>query len=78
MGDSIHESCEGLRISADPALPVLLLFDRAINSALPQRVRNRVDFEGSLNTYEFCDNVWTFVLNTVEFREGTELIKQIN
>lgn len=25
--------------------------------------------------YGFCDNVWTFVLNDVEFREVTELIK---
>uniref|UniRef100_A0A8I5TL17 Ral transcription factor IIA subunit 2 n=1 Tax=Pongo abelii TaxID=9601 RepID=A0A8I5TL17_PONAB len=31
--------------------------------------------QGSLNTYRFCDNVWTFVLNDVEFREVTELIK---
>lgn len=31
--------------------------------------------KGSLNTYRFCDNVWTFVLNDVEFREVTELIK---
>uniref|UniRef100_A0A8I5Y9B8 Transcription initiation factor IIA subunit 2 n=1 Tax=Rattus norvegicus TaxID=10116 RepID=A0A8I5Y9B8_RAT len=57
------------------ALQVLLLFDNAINSALAQRVRNRVNFRGSLNTYRFCDNVWTFVLNDVEFREVTELIK---
>ena len=26
-------------------------------------------FQGKLNTYLFCDNVWTFVLNNVEFRE---------
>ena len=26
-------------------------------------------FQGKLNTYRFCDNVWTFVLNNVEFRE---------
>lgn len=32
-------------------------------------------FKGSLNTYRFCDNVWTFVLNDVEFREVTELVK---
>ena len=31
--------------------------------------------KGSLNTYRFCDNVWTFVLNDVEFREATEFIK---
>ena len=34
-----------------------------------------VNFRGSLNTQRFCDNVWTFVLNDVEFREVTELIK---
>uniref|UniRef100_A0A8C0QZ93 Transcription initiation factor IIA gamma chain n=1 Tax=Canis lupus dingo TaxID=286419 RepID=A0A8C0QZ93_CANLU len=32
---------------------------------------------GSLNTNRFCNNVWTFVLNDVEFREVTELIKWI-
>lgn len=32
-------------------------------------------FQGHLNTYRFCDNVWTFVLNDVEFREVGEIIK---
>uniref|UniRef100_A0A8C5XL99 Transcription initiation factor IIA subunit 2 n=1 Tax=Microcebus murinus TaxID=30608 RepID=A0A8C5XL99_MICMU len=54
---------------------ILLQFDKAINSALAQRVRNRVNFRGSLNMYRFPDNVWTFVLNNVEFREVTELTK---
>lgn len=31
--------------------------------------------QGSLNTYRFCDNVWTFVLNDVEFREVTDMVK---
>ena len=26
-------------------------------------------YQGSLNVYRFCDNVWTFVLNNVEFRD---------
>lgn len=34
-----------------------------------------VFLQGSLNTYRFCDNVWTFVLNDVEFREVTDLVK---
>ena len=25
--------------------------------------------QGSLNVYRFCDNVWTFVLNNVEFKD---------
>ena len=30
---------------------------------------------GKLNTYRFCDNVWTFMLNDVEFREVQEVAK---
>ncbi|RXM94700.1 Transcription initiation factor IIA subunit 2, partial [Acipenser ruthenus] len=63
------------QITPQLALQVLLQFDKAINTALAQRVRNRVNFRGSLNTYRFCDNVWTFVLNDVEFREVTDLVK---
>ena len=31
--------------------------------------------QGKLNTYRFCDNVWTFVLNNVEFRDVQEIAK---
>lgn len=31
--------------------------------------------QGHLNTYRFCDNVWTFVLERVEFREVGEVVK---
>lgn len=30
---------------------------------------------GKLNTYRFCDNVWTFLLSDVEFRDVAELCK---
>ena len=30
---------------------------------------------GHLKTYRFCDNVWTFVLKEVEFRDVQELVK---
>ncbi|XP_059247248.1 transcription initiation factor IIA subunit 2-like [Mustela nigripes] len=79
LGNSLQESLDELiqsqQITPQLALQVLRQFGKAINSALAQRVRNRVNFRGSLNTYRFCDNVWTFVLNDVEFREVTELIK---
>ena len=32
-------------------------------------------YQGHLNTYRFCDNVWTFVLENVEFREVQEIAK---
>jgi len=56
------------------ALRVLLQFDRSINSALSTRIKTKLCFKAEkLNTYRFCDNVWTFMLNDVEFREFSEL-----
>lgn len=43
---------------------------------LATRVKSRLTFKaGKLNTYRFCDNVWTFMLNDVEFREVQEITK---
>merc|ERR1712113_1060940 len=40
------------------------------------RVKTKLHFKADkLNTYRFCDNVWTFMLKEVEFRENAELAK---
>nr|KAF6387643.1 hypothetical protein mMyoMyo1_008110 [Myotis myotis] len=48
LGNSLQESLDELiqsqQITPQLALQVLLQFDKAINSALAQRVRNRVNF----------------------------------
>ena len=55
---------------------ILLQFDKSINNALSNRVRQKVNFKAELlNTYRFCDNVWTLMLNDVEFRDFPELTK---
>ncbi|XP_041355898.1 transcription initiation factor IIA subunit 2-like [Gigantopelta aegis] len=73
LGHTLQESLDDLiqcsQISPQLALKVLLQFDKAINTALANRVKSKISFKGKLNTYRFCDNVWTFVLNDVEFRE---------
>ncbi|XP_022085328.1 transcription initiation factor IIA subunit 2-like [Acanthaster planci] len=77
LGNSLQESLDELiqtqQISPNLALTVLLKFDRAINDALSNRLRNKFSFKGHLNTYRFCDNVWTFVLNDAEFRNGDSI-----
>jgi len=63
-------------LSPNLALKVLLQFDKSINNALSNRVRQKVNFKAELlNTYRFCDNVWTLMLNDVEFRDFPELTK---
>ncbi|XP_028402551.1 transcription initiation factor IIA subunit 2-like [Dendronephthya gigantea] len=73
LGNSLQESLDELiqsqQISPQLALQVLLQFDKAINHALASQVKTRANFKGSLNVYRFCDNVWTFVLNHVEFKD---------
>ncbi|KAK6031105.1 Transcription initiation factor IIA, gamma subunit, helical domain protein [Ostertagia ostertagi] len=60
---------EGL-ITRPLAMKVLTTFDKNINKALAYRVKNKVQFKADkLVTYRYCDNVWTFVINGVEFRD---------
>lgn len=64
------------QITPQLACKVLLQFDKSINQTLATRVKSRLTFKASkLNTYRFCDNVWTFMLNDVEFREVQEITR---
>ena len=78
LGNTLQESLDELiqcgQVTPELALKVLQQFDKAINTALASMVKNKVNFKGHLNTYRFCDNVWTFVLNDVEFKEVQELV----
>lgn len=50
------------QITPQLALKVLLQFDKSINQALSNKVKSRITFKASkLNTYRFCDNVWTLM-----------------
>nr|QBH73597.1 transcription initiation factor IIA gamma chain [Thermobia domestica] len=80
LGNTLQESLDELiqygQITPQLAIRVLLQFDKAINNALATRLKSRITFKASrLNTYRFCDNVWTFMLNDVEFREMHEVAK---
>ncbi|XP_076028907.1 transcription initiation factor IIA subunit 2-like isoform X2 [Oratosquilla oratoria] len=74
LGNTLQETLDELiqfqQISPNLAIRVLLQFDRAINQALANKVRSKISFKADkLNTYRFCDNVWTFIMNNVEFKE---------
>ncbi|XP_063627889.1 uncharacterized protein LOC134799417 isoform X3 [Cydia splendana] len=80
IGNTLQESLDELiqygQITPALAVRVLLQFDKSINQALSNKVKSRLTFKaGKLNTYRFCDNVWTFMLNDVEFREVQEVAK---
>ncbi|XP_071942099.1 transcription initiation factor IIA subunit 2-like [Antedon mediterranea] len=75
LNESLDELIQSQHITPQLALTVLQKFDRAINISLGNKTKSKVSFKGHLNTYRFCDNVWTFVLDDVEFREGSDSVK---
>ena len=80
LGHTLQESLDELiqynQITPSLAAKILVQFDRSMNAALASRVKSRLTFKaGKLHTYRFCDNVWTFLLNDVEFREVHEVAK---
>jgi transcription initiation factor TFIIA small subunit len=71
---SIRPPIQDGQITPQLALKVMTTFDKAINKALSQRAKNKTIFKaGKLRTYRFCDNVWTFVMEDVEFRDSKQL-----
>ena len=80
LGHTLQEALDELMqhqlLTPQLAIKVLLQFDKSINTALNTRIRTKVTFRAEkLNTYRFCDNVWTFMLNDVEFREVSEVAR---
>ncbi len=80
LGHTLQESLDELvqysQIPPSLANRVLLQFDKSMNNALSTRVKARVTFKAEkLDTYRFCDNVWTFLLKDVEFKDTQELAK---
>lgn len=49
-------------------MKILNNFDRAIAEVLADKVKSRLNFKGHLETYRFCDDVWTFLVKDVKFK----------
>lgn len=49
-------------------MSILDHFDRTIAEVLASNVRARLTFKGHLETYRFCDDVWTFLVKDVKFK----------
>jgi hypothetical protein len=43
-------------------------FDQVIAQVLGEKVKARMSFKGHLDTYRFCDDVWTFILKDIKFK----------
>jgi transcription initiation factor TFIIA small subunit len=55
-------------------MKMLAQFDISISEALHTKVKSRATLKGNLHVYRFCDDVWTFVVQTANFRFENENI----
>ncbi|ROW09762.1 hypothetical protein VMCG_02601 [Cytospora schulzeri] len=68
LTDTLDDLITDTRIDPQLAMKILANFDRAIADVLQEKVKSRLTFKGSLDTYRFCDEVWTFLIKNVQFK----------
>ncbi|ELR09590.1 Transcription initiation factor IIA small chain (TFIIA 13.5 kDa subunit) [Pseudogymnoascus destructans] len=66
--DTLDELIGERRIEPQLAMKILSHFDRSITEVLQDKVKARMTFKGHLDTYRFCDEVWTFLIKDVTFK----------
>ncbi|RMZ90300.1 hypothetical protein DV736_g2470, partial [Chaetothyriales sp. CBS 134916] len=73
IGEALVDTIDALvihdgRIEPQLALRVLANFDRVVSEMLSENAKSRLTFKGHLETYRFCDDVWTFLVKDVKFK----------
>ncbi|EDO16527.1 hypothetical protein Kpol_1064p7 [Vanderwaltozyma polyspora DSM 70294] len=54
------------RIEASLAMRVLETFDRVVAESLKDNTQSKLTVKGLLDTYGFCDDVWTFIIKSCQ------------
>lgn len=74
LTDALDDLISDGRIAPQLAMKILSNFDRSITDILATHVNARLSFKGHLDTYRFCDEVWTFLIKDVTFKlENTQI-----
>ncbi|KAK0253235.1 Transcription initiation factor IIA subunit 2 [Friedmanniomyces endolithicus] len=68
LADTLDELISSRRIEPQLAMRVMQNFDQNIAAVLGEKVKARLSFKGHLDTYRFCDEVWTFIIKDVTFK----------
>ncbi|KAI9828057.1 MAG: Transcription initiation factor IIA small chain (TFIIA 13.5 kDa subunit) [Thelocarpon impressellum] len=68
LTDTLDDLITDRRIEPQLAIKILANFDRSITEVLAEKVKARLTFKGHLDTYRFCDEVWTFLIKDVNFK----------
>ncbi|KAK4544338.1 Transcription initiation factor IIA small chain (TFIIA 13.5 kDa subunit) [Oleoguttula mirabilis] len=68
LADTLDDLISSRRIEPQLAMRIMQNFDEMIAKVLGEKVKARLTFKGHLDTYRFCDEVWTFIIKDVKFK----------
>ncbi|KAL5118153.1 Transcription initiation factor IIA subunit 2 [Pleosporales sp. CAS-2024a] len=68
LTDTLDHLITERRIEPQLAMKILINFDKAVADGLAEKVKTRLTFKGHLDTYRFCDDVWTFIIKDITFK----------
>ncbi|KAF2721592.1 transcription initiation factor IIA, gamma subunit [Polychaeton citri CBS 116435] len=68
LADTLDDLISARRIEPQLAMNILKHFDDSVARVLGEKVKARLNFKGHLDTYRFCDEVWTFIIKDVKFK----------
>ncbi len=68
LTDALDDLISEGRIAPQLAMKILSNFDKHVTEVLAQNVKANLQFKGNLDTYRFCDEVWTFLIKKVTFK----------
>ncbi|MCL7035778.1 hypothetical protein MKW94_020897 [Papaver nudicaule] len=76
---TLDEMVSNQTLSLELAIQVLFQFDTAMAEALRTQVQSKVTIKGHLNTYNYFDDVWTFILHDAVFKneEGQQHVGKV-
>ncbi|QLG72183.1 hypothetical protein HG535_0C05370 [Zygotorulaspora mrakii] len=70
VGNSLVDALDTLisdgRIEASLAMRVLETFDKVVAETLKDNTQSKLTVKGNLDTYGFCDDVWTFIVKNCQ------------
>ncbi|KAL9632451.1 MAG: hypothetical protein Q9164_005313 [Protoblastenia rupestris] len=66
--DTLDDLVHSGRLEPQTAMKVIATFDKSITEVLAEKVKAKLNFKGHLDTYRFCDDVWTFLIKDVNFK----------
>ncbi|KAH3766434.1 transcription initiation factor IIA gamma chain [Pelomyxa schiedti] len=75
LTDTLDDLSSGGQIPISLREKILTQFDKSVAQALRNQVQTKLTFNGHLQTYRGCDNVWTWILDKPVFKTGNEVLE---